>query len=378
MKRWILRGAAVAVVLGVGGFLVAASGIIPLKASSGHWPITEWILQFSMRRSIATHSLGVEVPKLDDPGLVLKGAGHYEIGCRSCHGAPGEWQPRIARAMLPPPPELVPRIRASNPKRLFHVVKHGLKFTGMPAWPAQQRDDEVWAMVAFLLELPELDQAAYRKMVHGDPVATAPIQTLDPTATRAQLPAVVNETCIRCHGTDGLGRGSTVFPKLAGQRRDYMQKALEAYASGRRHSGIMEPIAAGLTDTMIRELVDHYGKPSPTNVRSADPLRPPPDASTLELGRTIAHEGLRAQRIPACVECHGPAGRRTKPAYPLLAGQPADYLVLQLELFKRGQRGGSEYAHLMEQVAPRLSPEQMRAVALYFESLPDGGQQAAR
>ena len=99
MKRWILRGAAVAVVLGVGGFLVAASGIIPLKASSGHWPITEWILQFSMRRSIATHSLGVEVPKLDDPGLVLKGAGHYEIGCRSCHGAPGEWQPRIARAI---------------------------------------------------------------------------------------------------------------------------------------------------------------------------------------------------------------------------------------------------------------------------------------
>mgnify|MGYP003298824914 CR=1 FL=1 len=26
---------------------------------------------------------------------------------------------------------------------LFSIVKHGLKFTGMPAWPTQSRDDEV-------------------------------------------------------------------------------------------------------------------------------------------------------------------------------------------------------------------------------------------
>jgi cytochrome c553 len=70
------------------------------------------------------------------------------------------------------------------------------------------------------------------------------------------------------------------------------------------------------------------------------------------------------------MECHDPAGRRAKPAYPSLAGQPADYLQLQLELFKSGSRGGSEYAHLMEEIAPRLSDEQVRAVARYFASLP--------
>jgi cytochrome c553 len=250
-------------------------------------------------------------------------------------------------------------------------VKHGLKFTGMPAWPSQQRDDEVWAMVAFLITLPQLGADEYRRLVNGEPIPTAPIQTLSPTDTEPQLPTAVNRTCIRCHGTEGLGRDSTVFPKLAGQRRAYLANAMQAYAAGSRHSGIMEPIAAGLSEEMIRELADYYARlrpPSPTK-------RPAMEAtSLLEHGRTIANEGIPGSRVPACVECHGPRGRRMKEAYPSLAGQPAEYLVLQLELFKNGQRGGSSYAHLMEEVAPRLKPEEMRAVAKYFESLPIGEQ----
>ena len=71
-------------------------------------------------------------------------------------------------------------------------------------------------------------------------------------------------------------------------------------------------------------------------------------------------------------QCHGPRGHEVKAAYPSLAGQPADYLRLQLQLFKDDRRGGSAYAHLMQPVASRLTPEQMRDVALYFESL--GGE----
>jgi cytochrome c553 len=53
----------------------------------------------------------------------------------------------------------------------------------------------------------------------------------------------------------------------------------------------------------------------------------------------------------------------------MLAGQYADYIVLQLELFKKGHRGGSSWAHLMEEVAPKLSEQEMRDVAAYYASL---------
>ncbi len=363
MNSWLKCSLMASLVLAAIGIFIAVTGVVPLKASSGHWAITRWFLQFSKDRSIALYSLGVSQPALEDPGIVLKGAGHYEFGCRSCHGAPGDAIPRIAQGMLPRPPPLGPVVEESTPKRLFHIVKHGLKFTGMPAWPALQRDDEVWAMVAFLLRYPDLDQAGYARLVSGEPPPPS-IEQLAPTAGPPQSPVIVNQLCIRCHGTDGLGRDSTVFPKLAGQRREYLENSLQAYARGTRPSGLMGPVAAGLKDDVIRALAGYYAQLPREEPRPKEEH----DSALLALGRTIAHEGVPKDRIPACVECHSPTGHRTKPSYPLLAGQPADYLKLQLELFKKGERGGSPNAHLMQHVAPYLSEEQMRAVALYFES----------
>ncbi|HBJ83736.1 MAG TPA: cytochrome C [Verrucomicrobiales bacterium] len=346
----------------IAGALLVVSGAIPTAASSRHWAVTEWFLHFTMRRSIDTHSLGTDVPSLDQPDLVLKGATHYEIGCRSCHGSPGGTLPRIPQQMTPHPPYLPLRIGELKPRELFYVVKHGVKFTGMPAWPTQKRDDEIWAVVAFLQKMPGLDEAAYHQLVNGPPPPTAPIETLGGIT---QLPHALTQSCMRCHGHDGLGRGSGAFPKLAGQSIGYLQNALKAYAQGRRHSGIMEPLSAGLDSAAIRDLARHYH-----NLRAPERRQPEQqDTAAIAEGESIARRGIFTQRVPSCIDCHAPEGRRHKPAYPLLAGQPADYLVLQLELFKDGRRGGSDYAHLMDPIASRLQPAQMRAVALYFEFL---------
>jgi cytochrome c553 len=130
----------------------------------------------------------------------------------------------------------------------------------------------------------------------------------------------------------------------------------------------MAPIAAGLSLDEMRELALYYG-----SLQEPSPLPPPmPQASmsAIESGKAIASRGIPRQRVPACVACHGPGATRRNPIYPILAGQYADYLVLQLELFNKGYRGGSAYAHLMRPVATRLTHEQMRDVALYYASLP--------
>lgn len=363
LKRWLIEIAVILTVLGAGGLLIAASGIVPIKASGGHWRITEQFLHFSMKRSIATHSMGLKAPPLDDPALVLRGAGAYETSCRPCHGSPDLPHPRIAQWMLPPPPYLPPEISEWDPEGLFYIVKHGVKLTGMPAWPAQQRDDEVWAVVAFLLAFPELDAERYQRLVHGDAPAAgaAPIQDL---LGPASPPRAVLLTCGRCHGLDGQGRGA--FPRLAGQRPAYLHAALQAYARGKRHSGIMEPIAAALSPEEMRELARYYaGRP---RLSPASPRR----AAAIERGRRIAHSGVPEKRVPSCADCHGPGAIRRNPAYPDLAGQDAGYLVLQLDLFKKEHRGGSAFAHLMRPVAARLTPEQMRDVAAYYASLGPG------
>jgi cytochrome c553 len=362
VKHWLWKIAALLIAVAAVGFLVVISGIMPITASSGHWPITAWFLHFSMQRSVGTHSLGIEVPPLDDPDLILKGAGHYETGCRSCHGSPGSKQPQIAKRMTPTPPYLPPKISKWDPEELFYLVKHGVKFTGMPAWPSQHRDDEVWAIVAFLQKLPNLDADEYRRLVQGEHAVIPPIQNMfGPSA----VPSAVVQSCMRCHGSDGVGRGSGAFPNLAGQRPEYLQNALDGYARGERHSGIMQPVAAALGPETTSDVVRYYAGLSATSTS------PPPEdeADAIKRGQAIAQHGIPGQRVASCVDCHGPGGEPKNAAYPTLAGQHADYLVLQLELFKKGLRGGSQYAHLMRPVAARLTAEQMRDVALYFESL---------
>jgi cytochrome c553/cytochrome c5 len=363
MRRRSLLAGALALSAGLAGFLVAASGIVPIKASSGHFAITEWLLQFGKRRSVATHTIGLELPDLNDPALILRGAGHYHTGCRPCHGSPALHEPRVARAMLPPPPYLPPRIAQWEPDELFYMVKHGIKFTGMPAWPTQQRDDEVQSMVAFLREFPGLDVQGYDRLVFGDtsrPDASAPLTGLD----RSTDALVLGADCARCHGVDGNGREAPAFPKLAGQSRKYLMGALRAYATDRRHSGIMQPVAAGLRDAQVTALAEHFARQTP---RRAPPHA---DAAARERGARIANTGIAAQRVPACTDCHGPEGARRRDEYPLLTAQHAEYLLLQLKLFQADHRGGSEYAHLMRTVAKRLRHDQMRDVALYYASLP--------
>ena len=367
LKRWMLRFAVLLSVLGVLGLLGATSGIIPIKASSGHWAITRWFLDFSKRRSVATHTVGIKTPPLDDERLVLKGAGHYEIGCATCHGSPKLQTPRIAQAMTPPPPYLPPRINRWESDELFYIVKHGIKFTGMPAWPAQQRDDEVWAVVAFLQTLPRLDAEQYKRFI-GDGEAGASGEAKPPSGLLVpdKIPRAVTESCARCHGADGLGRGVGAYPKLAAQRPDYIFASLQAYARGERYSGIMGPIAVGLSPEGMRELADYYANlPG-----SSPPLSTANAASSSTLGEAIAQRGIPNQRVPACVACHSNGTSQRNPFYPNLSGQYAEYLALQLELFKTGNRGGTAYAHVMRPVAARLTPEQMRVVALYFASLP--------
>jgi cytochrome c553 len=381
MKRRFFTIAVFLTALAVAGSLLVVSGLIPITASSGHWPITAWFLHFSLRRSVATYTLGLETPRLDEPKLVLKGAGHYETGCRPCHGSPATPPPRVLQHMLPPPPYLPPRIAAWQSAERFYIVKHGVKFTGMPAWPSQQRDDEVWAMVAFLRTFPDLDAEGYQRLVNFNGNSNG--KTL-PSHERSQPQTVSRmaaQRCGRCHGVDGRGRGVGAFPQLAAQRPAYFTAALHAYARGERHSGIMEPIAAGLSLEDMRELASYYAslekRPPPA------PSRQDQDTMLVQRqriarGKAIASHGIPSQRVPSCRDCHGPSVIRRNPNYPVLAGQYADYLVLQLELFKKKQRGGSAYAHLMRPIAAQLTPGQMRDVALYYASLTAGHERSAR
>jgi hypothetical protein len=104
----------------------------------------------------------------------------------------------------------------------------------MPGWSGDHREDEVWAMVAFLRTYQKLTLQEYVRLANGDVYSTggdhAGAIGFDDVDSHMDKTL---QTCARCHGADGMGRDGTA-PKIAGQSRQYLTATLAGYATGRR------------------------------------------------------------------------------------------------------------------------------------------------
>jgi len=76
---------------------------------------------------------------------------------------------------------------------------------------------------------------------------------------------------------------------------------------------------------------------------------------------SIAQDAAPA-KAALCAACHGPAGKATDPAFPVLAGQTSRYLYLQLRDFQEGRRSDPQ----MSPMAKDLSRDEMRELSDYF------------
>ncbi|MGZ5599711.1 MAG: c-type cytochrome [Methylobacter sp.] len=337
---------------------IAYSGIYSVAASAGHPDWLDWFFTLGKRRSVEVNSRPVEAPELDMTGLLPLGAAHFQLGCATCHITPGRALNPVYDQMLPPPPDLQVHAPMWTSEQLFWIVRHGIQFTGMPAWSGHGREDEVWAVVAFLQALPAMKPADYLEFANGNNKGHSEAQNYPDSQGR---PKVKFTECDRCHDTDNAPPTSPYIPSLGGQDKAYLKRALREYRGDLRQSGFMEPVAVGLDDEQIDRLADHYAS-------LTIPLNKPVQvlsSAGLEPGRQLAERGDRTRKIPACLSCHG---ANTRMDYPRLAGQSEHYLRQQLLVFQRGVRAKTPYGAIMTTIAKRLTEQQEEAVAAFFAS----------
>jgi mono/diheme cytochrome c family protein len=147
------------------GIAFIYSGLYDVAATNLHWPVTRWAMETARMRSIKAHAAGIQVPHgLDKPAQLQIGVEHFATHCAVCHGAPGVPRGEIAEGLYPRPPNLALSATRYSDAELFWIVKHGIKMTGMPGW-GNHSDEELWAIVAFIKQLPGMSQQAYARLV---------------------------------------------------------------------------------------------------------------------------------------------------------------------------------------------------------------------
>lgn len=196
---------------------------------------------------------------------------------------------------------------------------------------------------------------------------TLVIATGPATAGDAALGAQKAAVCAACHGMTGSSINPE-WPSLAGQPPVYVIAQIKNFQQGLRTNPLMTPMAAPLGEADMADLAAHFSQQTPTGLEA--------DPSNWKLGEKLYRGGdvsvdsFGTRRdIPACIACHGPQGRGNAPAgFPALRAQQGVYTYNQLQAFAAGTRQ-SAGNRIMQDIAARLTDEEMRALASYTQGL---------
>lgn len=167
IKHQSLAVLAVLLLLAASAGAFIYSGLYNIGADDPHSKAVYTVLQTLRDRSIQARSADLTVLNLEDPQLVLKGAGQYAAMCTQCHLKPGMKNSELRPGLYPQPPNLS-QVRI-DPKVAFWAIKHGIKMSAMPAWGGSHDDPTIWSMVAFLQKFPDMTPQQYKDMVARAP-----------------------------------------------------------------------------------------------------------------------------------------------------------------------------------------------------------------
>src|SRR3954468_263437 len=158
--------------------------------------------------------------------------------CQGCHAVPNYKNVY--------PTYSVPKLHGQRPEYLVAALKEyksGERSHGTMHSQASSMNEQDMKDIATFLAGPEvLSQSK------NDVPATA-----RPKAS---------ESCLACHGTNGVGITAD-FPTIAGQHKDYIERALHDYQKGGRKNAIMGGMAATLKAEDIEQLAEYYSSQKP-------------------------------------------------------------------------------------------------------------------
>ncbi len=214
------------------GAVVLFSGVVTTAATAQHFRITHRVLEVGLHSSVFTHARHIEAPPLDDPRLIATGLACYREHCAQCHGAPGVAPGAAALGMLPVPGSLAQAAQEWPAEWIYYVTSKGVRMTGMPAWEVRLPDQSLWATVAFVKTLPQLDAQAYAEAVSTTTAECGrrrDLPELRHASTREMGDLLLRQYgCHACHLIDGVvGPRTHTGPALRDwSRRGYIAGVL--------------------------------------------------------------------------------------------------------------------------------------------------------
>ena len=187
----------------------------------------------------------------------------------------------------------------------------------------------------------------------------------------------INGTCAACHSDNGQGGKKGEYPRIAGQQVKYLENQLKSFRARTRVNIPMFPYTQEreMSDEDVRDVSAYLSSivldnQMPTYTGKEDALTKllmaekvmiiPRAEGDLEAGGKIYQK--------QCASCHAKSGKG-RGMFPMLVGQYTNYLMRQVDLYRKGDRPHDEEA--VGGVLNALDEKQIQDVLAYLTSIQD-------
>ena len=133
--------------------LVGIMGHLPSDASSEppHWESS--LGMRALDASLERRSDGLSntiSPR--EPTVMAAGQAIYAHNCEGCHGS-AKGPAQFGSGFYPRVPQFFQEGTDVDPKEAYAAVRDGIRYSGMPAWRTQLKDEQIWQVANFVAQI---------------------------------------------------------------------------------------------------------------------------------------------------------------------------------------------------------------------------------
>jgi mono/diheme cytochrome c family protein len=173
MKAFLLGIIFTILVIILGGYYVVKKGYMNTQADQAPPALERKIAMTAVDASIERRAVEQKNPIQPADENLTAGAKIYADSCAGCHGLPSNPNSQFGRSFNPPVPQFFTEAPDMPDYQNFYVIKHGLRWTGMPSWAGMLNDTQIWTVVGFLGKIGKLPPAAQKALEAAPAVAAA-------------------------------------------------------------------------------------------------------------------------------------------------------------------------------------------------------------
>jgi mono/diheme cytochrome c family protein len=167
MKFLLITCIMILVLVAGGVYAFLYLGLVSFRADQSPSAFEQKYAMKALDASTKHYAADIENPIQMTDANLLEGMKLYQAKCAGCHGDPGNPQFGVASPFYPPAPRFLKDPPDLPGSQNFYIIKHGIRWTGMPAWGNRLSDDQIWKLTAFLSQMGKLPPAVDQEWKKG-------------------------------------------------------------------------------------------------------------------------------------------------------------------------------------------------------------------